>query len=172
MRRKRLFARNLPVLDQNDTHDETPVPLPGPRPALLRRRLLGQPLPARAIAEWYPALVKPPLTPPAIAFPIAWSIIYLCIGIALGVALDRQRRELILPWAVQLALNFLWSILFFTLRCPPAGLVGLLLLDAAVILFTCLAARSCRPAAWLFAPYLAWLAVATYLNLAIWLLNA
>lgn len=62
---------------------------------------------ARAIAEWYPALVKPPLTPPAIAFPIAWSIIYLCIGIALGVALDRQRRELILPWAVQLALNFL-----------------------------------------------------------------
>lgn len=127
---------------------------------------------ARAIAEWYPALVKPPLTPPAVAFPIAWSIIYLCMGIALGVALDRQRRELILPWAVQLALNFLWSILFFTLRCPPAGLVGLLLLDAAVILFTCRAARSCRPAAWLFAPYLAWLAAATYLNLAIWLLNA
>lgn len=94
------------------------------------------------------------------------------MGIALGVALDRQRRELILPWAVQLALNFLWSILFFTLRCPPAGLVGLLLLDAVVILFTCRAARSCRPAAWLFAPYLAWLAVATYLNLAIWLLNA
>lgn len=124
-----------------------------------------------AMVEWYPSLVKPRLTPPNAAFPIAWGIIYLCMGLALGVALDRQRHELVLPWAIQLALNFLWSFLFFTLRSPRAGLIGLLLLDASVLLFTLLAARSCRPAAWLFAPYLAWLAVATYLNVAIWRLN-
>ena len=76
---------------------------------------------ASSIAEWYPTLTKPTLTPPNIVFPIAWSVLYLCMGLSLGrLIVRRQHKGIIRLWVLQLIANFLWSILFFTLRNPLA----------------------------------------------------
>lgn len=120
-----------------------------------------------ALAEWYPYLIKPALTPPDAAFPVAWSIIYLCMGISAGLILTSRapsRRSVMTCWGVQLAFNFLWSILFFTCRSPLLGMIDIVVLDALVICYIVRSARISNAAAWLFVPYLCWIIFATYLN--------
>ena len=74
-------------------------------------------------------------------------------------------------FAAQLALNLLWSVVFFGLQAPGLGLIEILVLWAA-ILATILAFRPVsRPAAFLLVPYLAWVTFATALNAGIWFLN-
>lgn len=123
--------------------------------------------------DWYPFLLKPALTPPDYVFPIAWSIIYLLMGISAGLILTsgvRARRSAMTLWYVQLAFNFLWSILFFTFRSPLLGLIDIVVLDILVIAYITRSARIRRAAAWLFVPYLLWILFATYLNA--WILAA
>lgn len=120
-----------------------------------------------ALIEWYPYLNKPALTPPNIAFPIAWGIIYLCMGISAGLVLTsraRARSRVMWIWFTQLALNFLWSILFFYARNPLAGMIDLVALDILVIYYMAHAYRVRRAASWFFLPYLLWILLATYLN--------
>ena len=87
-------------------------------------------LQAESVAVWYPLLVKPALTPPDIAFPIAWGIIYLCMGLSLGRVLRYGDKRYVTLWFLQLAVNFLWSVFFFTQpaggirRHPPARCAG------------------------------------------------
>ena len=91
---------------------------------------------ASSIAEWYPTLTKPTLTPPNIVFPIAWSVLYLCMGLSLGrLIVRRQHKGIIRLWVLQLIANFLWSILFFTLRNPLAGFIDIVLLNILVGLY-------------------------------------
>jgi tryptophan-rich sensory protein len=124
-----------------------------------------------ALVEWYPYLVKSPLPPPAILFPIVWTVLYILIGASLGVMLVRRDVGLVKLWLVQLILNFLWSAMFFGVRSPLLGLITILLLDVVVFAYvvSCIGRRSL--AMWLFLPYLIWLLFATYLNGAIYLLN-
>lgn len=127
-----------------------------------------------ALAEWYPFLIKPALTPPDAAFPIAWSIIYLCMGISAGLILTSRapnRRNVMVCWFVQLLFNFLWSILFFTCRSPLLGMIDIVVLDALVICYIVRSARISNAAAWLFVPYLLWILFATYLNAYILVFN-
>lgn len=120
---------------------------------------------ASSIAEWYPTLTKPTLTPPNIVFPIAWSVLYLCMGLSLGrLIVRRQHKGIIRLWVLQLIANFLWSILFFTLRNPLAGFIDIVLLNILVGLYIFAASRRDRAAAWLFVPYLLWTLFAAYLN--------
>lgn len=127
-----------------------------------------------AVRDWYPYLVKPALTPPAIAFPIAWSILYFCIGISAGLVLSTcsaRRHAVMLLWYLQLALNFLWSVFFFALRNPLLGLIDIVALDVLVILYIVFSARVRRAAAWIMVPYLCWILFATYLNAFIQMAN-
>lgn len=120
-----------------------------------------------AINNWYPYLIKPALTPPASVFPIAWSIIYLCMGISAGLVLTSgspRRNGVMTVWYFQLAFNFLWSILFFVCRSPLLGMIDIVVLDALVLLYIARSAKVRSAAAWLFVPYLCWIAFATYLN--------
>lgn len=134
--------------------------------------LAGSLFQARSMIEWYPLLDKSTLTPPGIAFPIAWSVIYICMGISLGRLIHHSRdRVLFWIWGIQLVLNFLWSLFFFTLRYPLLGLVDILLLDVLVFIYTTSAYRRDKAAAWLFVPYFLWLLFATYLNGYIYLYN-
>lgn len=127
---------------------------------------------ARSMIEWYPLLDKSTLTPPGIAFPIAWSVIYICMGISLGRLIHHGRdRMLFWIWGIQLVLNFLWSLFFFTFRYPLLGLVDILLLDVLVFIYMTSAYRRDKAAAWLFVPYFLWLLFATYLNGYIYLYN-
>ena len=124
-------------------------------------------LQADSISNWYPLLAKSPLTPAPQVFPIVWSIIYLCMGVSIGLAWytpEKQFKQIFGLFSIQLILNFLWSILFFTLRSPLLGMIDILALDAAVLIYTIKTYRTSRVSAWLFVPYLAWLVIATYLN--------
>ena len=128
-------------------------------------------LQADSIEEWYPLLNKPALTPPNIVFPIAWGIIYICMGLSLGRVLQFGDKRYVTLWFLQLAANFLWSVFFFYLRSPLAGLIDILLLDVLVIVYIWRVRHRTPSAAWLFAPYLLWILFATYLNCYIFVMN-
>lgn len=121
-------------------------------------------LQSEALRVWYPGLVKSSLTPPSVAFPVAWSVIYILAGISLGRVLECVNKRMVLLWVAQLFVNFAWSVLFFALRNPVAGFVDIIILDFLVAWYLYVGFRSCRSAAWLFVPYMAWLLFATYLN--------
>lgn len=127
-----------------------------------------------SLQTWYPTLRKSALTPPNIAFPIAWGILYVLIGLSAGFVLNSThpgRRRAMGIWFVQLGLNFLWSLLFFTARQPLLGFLDLLALDIAIVLYLSHSAPVSRWAAGLFVPYLCWALFATYLNAYIWAVN-
>ena len=122
---------------------------------------------------WYAALEKPAWTPPSWLFGPVWTVLYVMIAVAGWLVWQRESRvgtPLVL-WGAQLALNGVWSWLFFGLERP-----GLAALDIVVLLVliatTALAfMRVSRVAALLLVPYLAWVGFATALNIAIWRLN-
>lgn len=129
---------------------------------------------SESIQTWYPTLNKPEITPPNIAFPIAWSIIYLCMGISIGLILnlkERNKKTLIILFAVQLLLNFTWSISFFYLQNPLLGFINIILLDLAVLYYALKCCPTNRISGILFVPYILWLSLATYLNAYILIYN-
>lgn len=138
-----------------------------------------------ALVEWYPALAKPAWTPPAIAFPIVWTTLYVLMGIAAWLVWQRiaeagivaggkgfvQRWLPLILFVLQLALNSLWSTLFFGLRSPGLALAEIVLL-LIVLVATMVAFRTVSAtAAALLLPYLLWTGYATALNAAIWRMN-
>lgn len=127
------------------------------------------------IPGWYVGLAKPPLTPPNSVFGPVWTLLYILIAYAIWRVLRAAPgpdRTVALRWLyVQLALNTLWSWLFFGMRNPLLGALDIVPLLAAVLLAVAAVRRVDALAAALLAPYAAWVAYATYLNLGIWWLN-
>lgn len=117
-----------------------------------------------ALREWYPTVVKSPLSPPNMVFPIVWTALYILMGLSLGECFRTNNMRAVLPWVLQLVANFLWTLFFFRLRDPLLGLVDLLLLIVLTIWYMSSASRTSSGAGWLMAPYLLWLCFATYLN--------
>lgn len=131
---------------------------------------------APKIPTWYAGLAKPGWTPPDAVFPIAWTTLYVLMAVALWRlwqlhAPSPERRRAVLLWFAQLALNALWSPVFFGMEAPGVALVIVVVLWLAIAatIFAC--ARIDRIAAWLLVPYLAWVSYATTLNAAIVVLN-
>ena len=127
-----------------------------------------------ALVSWYPLLNKSPLTPPNIAFPIAWSLLYIAMGLSLGLILATpgpRKPFFIALFALQLFLNFIWSIAFFACQSPLSAFVIILLLIAAIVYYALRAYGSYRTSALLFVPYILWVVFAAYLNLYIVLNN-
>ncbi|QFR33665.1 TspO/MBR family protein [Ancylobacter sp. TS-1] len=128
------------------------------------------------IPTWYAGLAKPTWTPPDAVFPIAWTTLYVLMAVALWRlwqlhAPSPERRRAVLLWFVQLALNAIWSPVFFGMEAPGAALVVVIALWLAIAATLWASARIDRMAAWLLAPYLAWVSYATALNAAIVALN-
>lgn len=117
-----------------------------------------------ALREWYPTVVKSPLSPPNMVFPIVWTALYILMGLSLGECFRTNNMRAVLPWVLQLVANFLWTLFFFRLRDPLLGLVDLLLLIVLTIWYMSSASRTSSGAGWLMVPYLLWLLFATYLN--------
>ena len=121
------------------------------------------------------SIVQPPLSPPAIVFPIVWGILFALMGVAaariwLSPPSDTRTRGLLL-YLVQLAFNFFWSILFFNFQAFGFALIWLVVLWV-LILWMLLTFRQIDPvAAWLLVPYLLSVIFAAYLNLGVWYLN-
>lgn len=118
---------------------------------------------------------QPPLSPPSIVFPIVWGILFALMGIGaariyLAPASNARSRSLLL-FLVQLAFNFLWSIIFFNLQAFGFAFLWLIVLWILILLVILSFRKVDKPVAWLQIPYLLWVTFAAYLNLGVWLLN-
>ncbi len=123
---------------------------------------------------WYRSLSKPSWTPPDWLFPVAWTLLYVMIAIA-GLLVwstpHESRTTLLTLWGLQLALNALWSYIFFGRRDMRLALVDIMALWLTIAAFIVLAWPVNELAAILFMPYLAWVSFAALLNGTIWLRN-
>ncbi|MCZ8335690.1 MAG: tryptophan-rich sensory protein [Rhodobacteraceae bacterium] len=122
--------------------------------------------------EWYRCLAKPRWTPPDWLFPVAWTVLYLSMSAAAArVAMLPDTGQALALWSVQIALNTLWTPVFFGLRRIGAGLVIIFLLWLAVAATMVAFWQHDAIAGALFVPYLVWVTVAGMLNRSVWYRN-
>lgn len=122
--------------------------------------------------KWYEDLNKPTWTPPNWLFPVAWTTLYLLMaGAGARVAVSPDNAVAMALWALQIALNGLWTPVFFGLRRIRLGLVVLVGLWIAVFSGMIALWQVDWLAGLMFAPYLAWVSVAGALNLSVMRLN-
>ncbi|RBL68775.1 tryptophan-rich sensory protein [Pseudomonas sp. MWU13-2625] len=118
--------------------------------------------------QWYEGLNKPGFTPPNWAFPVAWTIIYLLLAWAgYRLSLIPGSQTVLALWAAQIALNTLWTPVFFGAHQVAAAMVILLLLWLVVAVMVFMALRLDLITGLILFPYLAWLSVAAALNFSI-----
>ena len=130
---------------------------------------------ATDIGPWYRDLNKPSWQPPDWSFGVIWTTIYLFIiasvGLAWNAAPASAHPGIALAVGVNFVVNTLWSVLFFKLRRPSWSLIEVVPLWLSIVWMIATIAPHHTLAAWLLAPYLAWVSVAAYLNLTIVRLN-
>jgi tryptophan-rich sensory protein len=130
---------------------------------------------APAIPLWYAGLAKPFLSPPSWVFAPVWTILYALMGIASSLIWEKRNqpggRVALMLFILQLALNAAWSPVFFGLHNIGAALVIILLMLVAIAATIITSAKLSKTAAWLLAPYLLWVLIATYLNASLFALN-
>lgn len=120
-------------------------------------------------------LVKPPLSPPGVVFPIVWAVLFALMG--LGAArvylapASAARSRSLRRFLVQLAFNFVWPLLFFNLRQFGLAFFWLAALWVLILRMILAYREVDKAAAWLQLPYLLWVTFAAYLNLGVWVLN-
>lgn len=131
--------------------------------------IIGSVFTINSVNTWYLTLAKPSFNPPAFVFGPVWTMLYLLMGIALFLALEKKAK---LKWFyIQLALNSIWSIIFFGLQNPLLALVDIIFLWIAIFMTIKLFWKKNRTSAYLLIPYFAWVTYAAALNLAIVYLN-
>jgi benzodiazapine receptor len=130
----------------------------------------------RAIPTWYATLKKPAFAPPNWLFGPAWTLLYVLMALAAWFVwkrgFDAEGVKVALAlYLIQLVLNATWSALFFGLRSPLAGFLGIAALWLAIVATIVLFFRVSTPAGVLMLPYVAWVSFASLLNAAILKLN-
>lgn len=124
------------------------------------------------IEGWYKGLAKPAWTPPNAVFPIAWTVLYTLMGAAAYYANAAGVGALAMKWyQIQLVLNLAWSPIFFLGKDLTLALVSILALDHFALKTGRAFAGASDRAGKLWAPYVAWLAYATALTVALWIKN-
>ena len=125
----------------------------------------------------YPELVKPPLAPPPILFPIVWTVLYVLMGISSSMIYLRKNENIIASqnalslYGANLIINFTWSIIFFGFQKYLFAFIWLLFLLFTIVRMVTSFERLNKIAAYLQLPYIIWVIFAGYLNFAIYILN-
>lgn len=121
----------------------------------------------------YESLEKPFLAPPSILFPIVWTTLYVLMGISYGILQSKSliNQEINSIYFGQLFVNALWPIFFFVLKWRFFAFIWIILLAILVINMIIKFHAKNKVAGLLQIPYLLWTLFATYLNVAIYLLN-
>lgn len=124
---------------------------------------------------WYASLNQPSFNPPSSVFGPVWTILYVLMGISLYMVWTQvpgKRRENALGvFALQLLLNFLWSLFFFYFKDIEIALLDIIALWISIVIMIWLFYRVKPLAGLLNIPYLLWVTFATALNIAYYLLN-
>lgn len=125
----------------------------------------------------YDQIVKPPLAPPPILFPIVWTLLYILMGISSArvylkkQSMSQEVSSALTVYALQLGFNFFWSLIFFNLRAFFFAFWWILILWVLIIIMILKFRKIDGIAATINIPYLLWVTFAAYLNLAIYILN-
>lgn len=130
-----------------------------------------------AIRTWYTVLIKPANTPPGWVFAPIWTILYTLMGISLYLIWrtktkhTQQKIEALMVFYVHLAVNALWSLVFFGLRSPLAGFITIIILLILTYIVAVQFYRLNKLAGIVLVPYAVWVTFAAFLNAHIWWLN-
>jgi len=129
-----------------------------------------------SIPTWYKTLNKPFFSPPNWLFGPVWTILYLMMGISAYLIWEKglknkKVKEALLFFAVQLILNFSWSLIFFGLQLPFSAFINIITLWLAILVTILRFNKISKTAGYLLIPYLLWVSFASVLNLAIVILN-
>lgn len=120
-------------------------------------------------------VTQPTLSPPPIVFPIVWTVLFALMGIGVArvwaASSSPARCRALAVFALQLAFNFCWSIIFFNFRAFGLAFFWLLAMWLLILAMISAFRQVNRTAARLQLPYLIWVTFAAYLNLAVWLIN-
>ena len=121
----------------------------------------------------YNTLIKPVLAPPPILFPIVWTILYVLMGVSYGILESKSLvdSEIKFIYYLQLFVNALWSIIFFTFDWRLFAFIWLLMLILLIVAMIIKFYNKDKVAGLFQIPYLLWSLFASYLNLSIYLLN-
>ena len=118
--------------------------------------------------------IRPPLSPPAWLFPIVWTILFTLMGISAAGVYENNcagKSDALFIYGVQLVVNFLWTVFYFTFEALALSFFWLVFLILLVILMVVRFERCNAGSGKLQIPYTLWLLFASYLNLTTWILN-
>lgn len=124
----------------------------------------------------YKGINQPPLSPPGWVFPIVWTVLYLLMGYAAyrvsasGAEPEAIQKAMRVYWA-QLALNFIWSPVFFGLQWYLIAFIILVAMWVLIYVTMIRFSKLDKLAGDLMIPYLLWVTFAGYLNFGVFLLN-
>lgn len=129
-----------------------------------------------SIPTWYVSLVKPSFSPPNYVFGPVWATLYFLMGTAAYLVWQKGTKNIKVKYAlrlffVQLALNALWSIIFFGLKNPSLAFAEISVLWYVILQTTKSFYKISPLAGKLFIPYLVWVTFAAILNASIVVLN-
>ncbi len=128
------------------------------------------------VGGWYVTVQKPSWNPPNWLFGPVWTSLYILMGISLFLvwrsdAAVQVKRTALLLFALQLTLNFFWSLIFFQMHQIGWALVEIIVLWLLILATIFSFAKVNNLAAWLLVPYISWVSFASLLNYTIWKLN-
>jgi len=131
---------------------------------------------ASNVSTWYTTLQRPSFSPPNWIFTPVWILLYLMMGFALYLVWkqgwkSKQVKTGMILFFIQLALNALWSVLFFGMQSPLYGLICIIFLWAGILATIITFYRVNKNAAYLLIPYFLWVSFAAILNYYIYILN-
>ena len=125
-------------------------------------------------SEFYSSINKPALSPPAWLFPVVWTALYILMGVSAYMIFESScanRRQALTVYGAQLAVNFIWTLVFFNARAFLFAFILIIVLWILIIAMIA-AFHKCRPlAAYLQVPYFLWVTFAAYLTWSIYVLN-
>lgn len=125
-------------------------------------------------SDGYKDMIQPSFAPPGIVFPIVWTILYTLMGISsylISQSNSPYKEKALFVYYLQLAVNLLWSFVFFTFHLYFLAFLWILLLIGLVIWMIIKFLPISKTAAYLQIPYLLWISFASILNFSIYLLN-
>jgi benzodiazapine receptor len=139
--------------------------------------IIGSFFTTSSISSWYSTINKPSFNPPNWIFGPVWISLYIMMGISLYLVWQKSGlqgisiKKAIIFFGIQLALNSLWSIIFFGAHSPMAAFFEIIVLWVFILLTLLEFQKISSPAGWLLVPYLLWVTFASILNFSIWRLN-
>ncbi|MCI0470546.1 MAG: tryptophan-rich sensory protein [Candidatus Aminicenantes bacterium] len=138
--------------------------------------IIGGLFTSQTIPTWYQTIKKPAFTPPNWIFGPVWTLLYLLMGIALylvwkSAAPGKAKALAVFFFFAQLALNVLWSFLFFFLKNPLAGFIDIIVLWISILVTILLFYPLSKVGSLLLVPYILWVTFASVLNYFLWQLN-